>query len=142
MEKGQWSIAQDEFRTLRIDLASDSIVHEVVYQLGRIAIETQQYGDAVSEFQNVVDAGIQRLAPNAQFGIAQAFFSQSKYEEAISAYERTIENYPKSVAAQDSYFYIGWAYQRMGKMRRQLYNWKKLYHYIHGMRMRQIRLFL
>ena len=113
--KGQWSIAQDEFRTLRIDLASDSIVHEVVYQLGRIAIETQQYEDAVSEFQNVVDSGIQRLAPNAQFGIAQAFFSQSKYEEAISAYERTIENYPKSVAAQDSGFYIGWAYQRMGK---------------------------
>ena len=113
--KGQWSLAQDEFRTLRIDLASDPIVHEVVYQLGRISIETQQYEEAISEFQNVVDAGIERLAPNAQFGIAQAFFSQGKYQEAILAYERTIENFPKSLVAQDSNFYIGWAYQRMGK---------------------------
>jgi len=113
--KGQWSLAQDEFRTLRIDLANDPIVHEVVYQLGRIAIETQQYDGAIAEFQNVVDAGLESLAPNAQFGIAQALFAQGKYEESISAYERTIENYPKSVVAQDACFYIGWAYQRMGK---------------------------
>ena len=53
--------------------------------------------------------------PDPYLNNFQLTFAQGKYEESILAYERTIENYPKSVVAQDACFYIGWAYQRMGK---------------------------
>ncbi|HZS06745.1 MAG TPA: tol-pal system protein YbgF [Blastocatellia bacterium] len=55
-----------------------------------------QYEQAAANFQRYIDAyGNTEAADNARFWIAECFFNQSKYEDALRAYERTITDYPK-----------------------------------------------
>jgi tol-pal system protein YbgF len=53
-------------------------------------LATQEFGDYM-KFYSTTD-----LASNAQFYLGEIFFAQQQYDQAIDAYGKVIENYPKS----------------------------------------------
>ena len=53
-------------------------------------LATQEFGDYM-KFYSTTD-----LASNAQFYLGEIFFAQQLYDQAIDAYGKVIENYPKS----------------------------------------------
>ena len=53
-------------------------------------LASQEFGDYLKYYGN------SDLASNAQFYLGEMFFAQQQYEQAIDAYSKVIENYPKS----------------------------------------------
>lgn len=113
--KESWSRALEAFDGLRENFMDNELIHSIVYYTGMIFTEKREYDDARVEFRNVVDSGHEELAPLAQFGIAQTYFAEGKYDEAIESYQRVIDKYPEAKMSEDSHFYIGWAYEKLDK---------------------------
>ena len=120
--KGQLNRALDTLGELAEDFRDNELIHSIVYYTGMILTEKQAYEEARVEFRNVVSAGQPELAPHAQFGIAQTYFAERKYEEAIEAYQKVTDTYPptspsdpEAKPARDAHFYIGWAYEKLEK---------------------------
>ncbi len=113
--KESWTAALEALDALREDFIGSELSHSIVYYTGMIFTERRAYEDARVEFQNVVDSGHEELAPLAQFGIAQTYFAEGKYDEAIESYQRVIDKYPDTKMAQDAHFNIGWAYEKLKK---------------------------
>ena len=111
--KGLLNRTLQAFDELEEDFRGKELAHSLIYYTGMIYTEKREYQGARVEFRKVVDAGHPELAPLAQFGIAQTYFAEGKYNEAINGYERLIETDPASKVAQDSHFYVGWAYEKM-----------------------------
>ena len=53
-------------------------------------LASQEFGDYLKYYGNT------DLASNAQFYLGEIFFSQQQYDQAIDAYSKVINNYPKS----------------------------------------------
>ena len=107
--------ALEQLSALINDLADTLMIHEVIYYIGMIYVEQQKYEDARTEFRNVVDSGHKELSPLAQFGVAQTYFAEANYENAIDEYKKVIDGYSATESAEDAQFYIGWSYQRLEK---------------------------
>ena len=136
--RGDVNIALNELESLKIELSNSPIIYQILYHIGRINFEQQDYKNARIEFSNVSVAGDPKYAPLASFGIAQVSFSEgrrkeaeaklkevegkpkeaeakyneaeAKYNEAITEYQNVIDLYPDTQVGQDAHFYIGWAY--------------------------------
>ncbi|MDE0297349.1 MAG: tetratricopeptide repeat protein [Candidatus Poribacteria bacterium] len=111
--KGQLNRTLQAFGELSEDFRDSDLIHSVVYYTGMIYTEQRKLRDARVEFNKVVSAGHEELTPLAQFGIAQTYFAEGRYDEAISSYNDVIQSDSEAKVAQDSHFYIGWAHQKM-----------------------------
>src|SRR5215472_12804538 len=70
---------------------------DMLYSNGLRDIQSGKYDLARSEFQDYLKYyGKTDLASNAQFYIGEIYYRQKKYQEAISEYDKVINNYPKS----------------------------------------------
>ncbi len=70
---------------------------DMLYSNGLKDIQSGKYDLAHSEFQDYLKYyGSTDLASNAQFYIGEIAYRQKKYQEAISEYDKVINNYPKS----------------------------------------------
>jgi TolA-binding protein len=85
----------------------------------------QDFELARVSFQNIVDLNDKEYAPAAQFNIGQAYFDERRYDEAVTAYRRTMEAYPESEFAQEAHFRIGWALERQQKYAESVAELKK-----------------
>ena len=113
--KGELNNALAQFDTLRVPFSNSPLFYQILYVTGEIYYKKQEYEDARVEFTNVVDSGDPDLAPFASFGIAQCYFAEGKYQEALEGYQKVIDLYPDTKAGQDAHFYRGWAYERFEK---------------------------
>ncbi len=113
--KGELNIAMAHLDALREPFRDNPLLYQILYVSGEIYLKKQDYEKARVEFKNVVDSGDPSLGPLANFGIAQSYLAEGKYEEAVASYQTVIDLYPNSKAGQDAYFYMGWAYERLGK---------------------------
>ncbi|MDE0638194.1 MAG: tetratricopeptide repeat protein [Candidatus Poribacteria bacterium] len=139
--RGDVSIALNQLESLKMELRNSPIIYQILYNIGRINFEQQDYENARVEFKNVVDVGDPKYAPAASFGIAQTYFNEgkieeaqakykeaddkpkeaeakykeaeAKYKEAVTNYQKVIDLYPDSQVGQDAHFYIGWAYHML-----------------------------
>ena len=69
---------------------------ERVYQLGITQMDTDEEA-AIKVFEKIVEKQhLGPLAPDAQVKIADCYFKLSQYEEALDAYEKFLEEYPKN----------------------------------------------
>src|SRR5689334_9454047 len=70
---------------------------DMLYSNGLKDIQSGKYDLARSEFQDYLKYyGGTDLASNAQFYIGEIYYRQKKYQEAITEYDKVINNYPKS----------------------------------------------
>ena len=110
MKKGKFDESRAELEKLA-DAAD--FEHAAQFYTAMVHYEQQAFPDARKHFGNVIDSGNPDFAAEAQFNIAQSYFSERAYEDAIASYEETIQNYPDSASAVDSAFQIGWSYERI-----------------------------
>lgn len=70
---------------------------DVLYSDGLRDLTGKQYVLATQEFQNYLKYyGGTDLASNAQFYLGEIAYSQGKFQDAVVAYSKVIEDYPKS----------------------------------------------
>ncbi|MGB6429897.1 MAG: tol-pal system protein YbgF [Candidatus Acidiferrales bacterium] len=70
---------------------------DVLYSNGLRDLTGRQYQLATQEFQDYLKYyGGTDLASNAQFYLGEIAYSQGKFQDAVNAYSKVIENYPKS----------------------------------------------
>jgi tol-pal system protein YbgF len=70
---------------------------DVLYSNGLRDWTGKQYTLATQEFSDYLKYyGGTDLASNAQFYLGEIYYSQGKFQDAVNAYSKVIENYPKS----------------------------------------------
>ena len=70
---------------------------DMLYSNGLKDIQSGKYDLARSEFQDYLKYyGSTDLASNAQFYIGEIYYRQKNYQQAISEYDKVVNNYPKS----------------------------------------------
>lgn len=111
--KGLLNRTLQAFDELAEEFRDSDLIYSVMYYTGMIYTEQRRYRDARVEFGKVVESGHEELTPVAQFGIAQTYFAEGRFDEAINGYNRVIQIDSDAKVVQDSHFYIGWAYQKM-----------------------------
>jgi len=113
--KGNWKEALSEFDDFEAIHRDSKLVHSARFYRGMVFSDKQEYETARVEFQNIADAGFKDLAPEAQFNIGHTYFAEGEYDEAIAAYQKTINEYPNTKSGEYAEFYIGEALQKQGK---------------------------
>ena len=113
--KDELNLALAQFDALREPFSDSPLLYQILYVTGEIYLKKQEFENARVEFTNVVDSGDPDLSPLANFGIAQAYFAEGKFQEAIDEYQKVMDLHPDAKVGQDAYFYMGWAYERLGK---------------------------
>src|SRR5437764_3973938 len=80
---------------------------DMLYSNGLKDIQSGKYDLARSEFQDYLKYyGSTDLASNAQFYIGEIYYRQKNYQQAISEYDKVINNYPKSFKLAPARFHL------------------------------------
>ncbi len=111
--KGNLDAALTQLDNIRLEYRDNQILQRIIFATGEVYYEKQDYENARTEFKNVVDFGDPNYAPFASYYIAQTYFAERKYEEAIEACQKVIELYPDTQYAEDAHFYITRPYEKL-----------------------------
>jgi tol-pal system protein YbgF len=96
-----------------------------MYETARADYFGGQYSVAISGFEQFLKAFPRsELADDAQFGIGEAQFAQSRWTEAIAAYTVAIQTYPAGNAVPDSLYKRGLAQERLGQPEAARASWE------------------
>ncbi len=89
---------------------------DTLYQNGLRDIQSGKYDLARSEFQDYLKYYANTdLASNAQFYIGEMAYKQKNYQEAITEYDRVLNNYPKSFKLAPARLHRGMALIELGQ---------------------------
>jgi tol-pal system protein YbgF len=87
-----------------------------LYSNGLRDLTGRKYDLAMQEFTDYLKYyGTTDLASNAQFYIGEIYFTQQKYDQAIDAYNRVLDNYPKSIKLPPAHLKMALALIAMGQ---------------------------
>jgi len=89
---------------------------DVLYSNGLRDINGKHYDLAAQEFQDYLRYyGDTDLASNAQFYVGEIAFMQTQYQQALDAYNKVIENYPKSFKTASARMRKGFCLAELGQ---------------------------
>ena len=89
---------------------------DTLYSNGLRDIQSGKYDLARSEFQDYLKHyGNTDLASNAQFYIGEIAYKQRNYQQAISEYDKVLNNYPKSFKLAPALLHRGMALVELGQ---------------------------
>jgi len=89
---------------------------DVLYSNGLRDINGKHYDLASQEFQDYLKFyGETDLASNAQFYLGEIAFMQNQFQEALDAYNKVIDNYPKSFKTASSRMRKGFCLAELGQ---------------------------
>ena len=89
---------------------------DVLYSNGLRDINGKHYDLAMQEFQDYLKYyGDTDLASNAQFYLGEIAFMQSQFQQALDAYNKVIENYPKSFKTASARMRKGFCLAELGQ---------------------------
>jgi tol-pal system protein YbgF len=89
---------------------------DVLYSNGLRDINGKHYDLATQEFQDYLRFyGDTDLASNAQFYLGEVAYSQSQFQAALDAYNKVIENYPKSFKTASARMKKGFCLAELGQ---------------------------
>jgi len=89
---------------------------DVLYSNGLRDINGKHYDLATQEFQDYLKYyGDTDLASNAQFYLGEIAYNQNQFQQALEAYNRVIENYPKSFKTASSRMRKGFCLAELGQ---------------------------
>lgn len=111
--KGNLNAALTQLDNIRLEYRENQILHKIIFATGEVYYDKQDYENARIEFTNVVDFGDPNYAPYASYYIAQTYFAERKYEDAIQACQKVIELYPDTQFAEDAHFYIARPFEKL-----------------------------
>ena len=111
LKKGRYDDALDSLQILTEQFPD--LAPAAQFYTGMVFFEKQEFPTARTFFENVLETADPEFTADAQFNIAQSYFSERMFEDALASYEETINGYPESGPAEESAFRIGWAYERL-----------------------------
>jgi outer membrane protein assembly factor BamD len=84
---------------------------EAYFEEGQKSLEKKRCVEAIEKFQRLVNnfPG-SRLAPDAQYYLAEAYFCSEDFVNAVFEYQRLLDTYPSSQWLDDAQFKIGESY--------------------------------
>jgi tol-pal system protein YbgF len=89
---------------------------DVLYSNGLRDINGKHYDLAAQEFQDYLKYYSETdLASNAQFYLGEIAFMQGEYQQALDAYNKVVENYPKSFKTASSRMRKGFCLAELGQ---------------------------
>ena len=89
---------------------------DVLYSNGLRDINGKHYDLATQEFQDYLKYyGDTDLASNAQFYLGEIAFMQNQFQQALDAYNKVIENYPKSFKTASARMRKGFCLAELGQ---------------------------
>jgi tol-pal system protein YbgF len=89
---------------------------DVLYSNGLRDINGRRYDLATQEFQDYLKYyGDTDLASNAQFYLGEIAFMENKFQQALDAYTKVIENYPKSFKLASARMRRGFCLAELGR---------------------------
>jgi tol-pal system protein YbgF len=89
---------------------------DVLYSNGLRDINGKHYDLATQEFQDYLRYyGDTDLASNAQFYLGEVAYSQNQFQAALDAYNKVIENYPKSFKTASARMKKGYCLAELGQ---------------------------
>jgi tol-pal system protein YbgF len=89
---------------------------DVLYSNGLRDINGRHYDLAAQEFQDYLKYyGDTDLASNAQFYLGEIAFMENKFQQALDAYTKVIENYPKSFKLASARMRRGFCLAELGR---------------------------
>lgn len=89
---------------------------DILYSNGLRDINGKHYDLATQEFQDYIKYyGDTDLASNAQFYLGEIAFIQGQYQPALDAYNKVIENYPKSFKTASAMMRKGFCLAELGQ---------------------------
>ncbi len=89
---------------------------DVLYSNGLRDINGKHYDLAAQEFQDYLKYyNDTDLASNAQFYLGEIAFMQGDYQQALDAYNKVVENYPKSFKTASSRMRKGFCFAELGQ---------------------------
>ncbi len=111
--KGNLNAALTQLDNIRLEYRHNQILHKIIFATGEVYYEKQDYENARIEFKNVVDFGDPNYAPFASYKIAETYFAEREYADAIQACQKVIELYPDTQFAEDANFYIAQPFEKL-----------------------------
>ena len=85
------------------------------YQIGIQKFNDKVFGEAASIFEALIEAEpTNKLAGNCQYWIGECEYASQNYDQAIEAFERTLQ-YTNSPKADDAMIMLGLAYKRLSQ---------------------------
>jgi tol-pal system protein YbgF len=89
---------------------------DTLYSNGLRDIQSGKYELARSEFQDYLKHyGSTDLASNAQFYIGEIAYKQKNYQQAVTEYDKVLNNYPKSFKLSSALLHRGLAFLELGQ---------------------------
>ena len=102
--------------TTPVAAAQPPATADILYSNGLRDINGKHYDLAAQEFQDYLKYyGDTDLASNAQFYLGEIAFVQGQYQPALDAYNRVIENYPKSFKTASAMMRKGFCLAELGQ---------------------------
>ncbi|MBT3606182.1 MAG: tetratricopeptide repeat protein, partial [Candidatus Latescibacteria bacterium] len=84
------------------------LVHEAVYNLGRVLLDDQRTEEALIQFKAIVDfSGTTERKPDALLDIGKIALSREDLEEANRIFDDLRKKFPKSLSAENAYLVLG-----------------------------------
>jgi tol-pal system protein YbgF len=89
---------------------------DVLYSNGLRDINGKHYDLAAQEFQDYLRYyGDTDLASNAQFYLGEVYYNQNQFQQALDAYNKVIENFPKSFKTASARMRKGFCLAELGQ---------------------------
>ncbi len=76
---------------------------------GNLDLALKEFNDYVAWF------GDTDLAPNSQYYVGEILYNQKQYEQALAAFDKTLEAYPKNVKTPDAHLMKGRTLMKMNR---------------------------
>jgi|Deesub1362A_J573_1020465.scaffolds.fasta_scaffold00004_435 tol-pal system protein YbgF len=91
------------------------ITPEKIYEAARNTFKEKRYEEARQQFEAFIKTFPNHyLAGNAQFWIAETYYAQKDYDDAILAYEELLQNYKKSLKVPGAMLKQAFAFLELG----------------------------
>lgn len=96
-----------------------------LFETARADFFAGQWDSAISGFQAFLKAFPKsELADDAQFNIADTYFSQNKFTEAVAEYDKVIAGYPNTNSVPLAYYKRGMSQERLGQTDAARQSWE------------------
>ena len=111
MLKKDYGDALDKSRALEID-SIDDIKAEALYFQGMTLVSLGEYYEARTIFEKALSLALGDLSIEVYMGIADSYFRQYSFKNALSVYTQVLDNYPNSNYEAMLLYKIGKSYQK------------------------------
>ncbi len=110
------AVKQPTTETENYSADTDSVV--VAYRSAFALLKDTQYSDSSKAFSSFLKKFPKsRYSGNAQYWLAESFFAQKNYDEALIEFAKVIDTYPNSAKVADARLKIGYTYYEMEEWR-------------------------